>query len=185
MPSTVLSLETPARVWRNRGVCSLPRAKVWLDLFGPFTPPIDQLELSFYGRSVPDVRFLEDQDGTAAWQNLLNGISRGYMKDFGSGPGLSVAKVYDDFQAALKDNSKIFESLQDGYHFVDIPLPNEKIEVPDLRLAGILTDFDDSIRIVGLEDKESLMAEEAYGELEVEVKTVSAGRDSEYLPEVK
>jgi hypothetical protein len=58
MPSVVLSLTTPERQWRNRGLNSLPRAYAWIDLFAPQVPRLDMLRLSAFGQSVADVRFL-------------------------------------------------------------------------------------------------------------------------------
>jgi len=60
MPSLILSLETPDKIWRNRGLCSLPRSRVWLDLFSQFTPPTNRLSVSVFGKGMDDVRFLED-----------------------------------------------------------------------------------------------------------------------------
>lgn len=59
MPSVVLTLETPSKMWRNRGLCSIPRANAWIDMFSAFASPIERLRLSSFGQLVPDVRFLE------------------------------------------------------------------------------------------------------------------------------
>jgi hypothetical protein len=59
MPSVVLTLETPSKVWRNRGLCSIPRARAWIDMFAAFASPVEKLRLSSFGQLVPDVRFLE------------------------------------------------------------------------------------------------------------------------------
>ena len=59
MPSVVLTLETPSKMWRNRGLCSIPRASAWIDMFAAFASPIERLRLSSFGQLVPDVRFLE------------------------------------------------------------------------------------------------------------------------------
>ena len=37
MPSLICTLETPAKKWRNRGMCSVPRANGWVDLYGEYT----------------------------------------------------------------------------------------------------------------------------------------------------
>ena len=37
MPSLICTLETPAKKWRNRGICSVPRANGWVDLYGEYT----------------------------------------------------------------------------------------------------------------------------------------------------
>ena len=37
MPSLICTLETPAKKWRNRGACSVPRANGWVDLYGEYT----------------------------------------------------------------------------------------------------------------------------------------------------
>ena len=61
MPSVVLSLETPSKSWRNRGLCTLPRAHSWIDLYTEFAPKIKNLRLYSYGQMTKDLRFLEDQ----------------------------------------------------------------------------------------------------------------------------
>lgn len=38
MPSVVLTLETPDKKWRNRGLATLPRAHSWIDLYASQIP---------------------------------------------------------------------------------------------------------------------------------------------------
>ena len=71
MPSVVLTLETPSKMWRNRGLCSIPRARAWIDMFAAFASPIERLKLSSFGQLVPDVRFLEVYTDSSWW--LLSG----------------------------------------------------------------------------------------------------------------
>lgn len=59
MPSLVLTLETPSKLWRNRGLCSIPRARAWIDMFAAYASPVERLRLSSFGQLAPDVRFLE------------------------------------------------------------------------------------------------------------------------------
>ena len=71
MPSVVLTLETPDRVWRNRGIQSLPRADAWIDLYTSFSVEyIKRLNMAIYGKVINDVRFLEDIDGNTAWVDI-------------------------------------------------------------------------------------------------------------------
>ena len=142
MPSLCLSLETPARSWRNRGVSSAPRAAVWIDLFALPGAGVGALRLSVFGQSVQDVRFLEDIDGAAAWESVLyaSGLGPGTGAGPGFGPGagfgagaagadpltLPVSRELAQLREALlalpdKDPA-LWQALSDGYAFVDVPL---------------------------------------------------------------
>jgi len=181
MPSMVLSLETPERMWRNRGVCSLPRSRCWVDLFSPFTPSLDKLKLSYFGRSAPDVRFLEDQDGSAAWTSLLPTTMDDKYRLFGY-KELFIKEAYESFQTLLDSNQ--YEFLRDGYHFVDVVLGDAlAMSLPKYRMKAYLTDLDDPKRLVGIEDT-SILDAESCGELDIAVSVISAGGTSEFLPSV-
>ena len=71
MPSVVLTLETPSKLWRNRGLCSIPRARAWIDMFAAFASPVERLKLSSFGQLVPDVRFLEVSSIDRVWYHRL------------------------------------------------------------------------------------------------------------------
>ena len=182
MPSVVLSLETPERIWRNRGICSLPRSRCWIDLFSPFTPSLDRLKLSYFGRSAPEVRFLEDQDGSAAWTSLLPYTMDDKYRLFGY-KELFIKEAFESFQTLL-DSSHKCEFLRDGYHFVDVVLGDAlAISLPKYRMKAFLTDLDDPKRLVGIEDT-SMLDAESCGELDIAVSVISAGGTSEFLPSV-
>mmetsp|Transcript_11309 Transcript_11309/g.18979 ORF Transcript_11309/g.18979 Transcript_11309/m.18979 type:complete len:315 (+) Transcript_11309:31-975(+) len=187
MPSMVLSLETPQRIWRNRGICSLPRAKAWIDVFGAFSPPLKSLKLTLFGRSAPDVRFLEDQDGTAAWNSLFQSTTEesyniynmhGYKE-------MPVVGIYESFKTTL--TTQLIPqnpALGEGYHFVDVVFDDSlTMKLPRYRMKGYLSDFDDPKRLLEAEDPEMLNLEPC-GELDVMVTEVAAGSESEFLPEV-
>lgn len=172
MPSVILTLETPDKKWRNRGLCTLPRAVSWIDLFGPFCPPTDKLTLSYFGQYAPDVRFLEDQDGTSAWEALGGPAQK---SDF------EIAEILEDFKDQFRDPK--FDVLRDGYHFVDIPMNSRTfLPLPRYRLKAFLSDFADPIRLLGLEDPNALDLEPC-ADLDIYCKVVSPARDSKFLPE--
>jgi hypothetical protein len=185
----VLTLETPGNIWRNRGVASLPRAKAWIDVFSEFAPPITKLKLSTFGQVTGDVRFLEDQDGSTAWESI------GYTNSISAPPSmlrpdgsdrytLDVAETFQLFKDRVVLSSE-FDALRDGYHFVDIPLLGaQPIALPRVRrIKQFLVDFDDPKRLLELEDSDAL-DNESSGELDVKVQVIGAGSKSEFLPEV-
>jgi hypothetical protein len=128
MPSVVLSLQTPSRMWRNRGLNSIPRAKAWIDMFAAFASPIDRLKLSSFGQ-IPDsdprnVRFLEDINNESTWAPLDKPtyVPRNLLRPEESS-SYEIETTYDLFKknVLLKDG---FDAIKTGYHFVDIPLVN-------------------------------------------------------------
>lgn len=173
MPSVVLTLDTPSKTWRNRGICTLPRAWAWIDLFAENTPDLHRLRYSCYGRSVGNLRFLEDTDGVGAWDNLL--------KDQRS--SVSVKGLVEQIQAMLlmPEHSAIF---QQGFHFIDAVLPEvDLIGLPQVMLRSYITDIEDSQRLLEFEEVD-LLDGEPCAELECVMQSVSAGGQSPYLPEV-
>eukprot|EP01035_Chromulina_nebulosa_P033312 gene33312-44594_t len=152
MPSVILTLETPTQVWRNRGLNSLPRAAAWIDLFAPYTPRMSSLRLSCFGQSTGNLRFLEDQDGSAAWESLLR---PGGQAQQGQGEDeVEVSEAFEDFRRFLA--SIPANEVLDGYHFVDVPVfvpgsEAERMRVPRLRLKAFLSDFDDPARLLEME----------------------------------
>lgn len=212
MPSVVASLETPQRVWRNRGLCSLPRAAVWLDLLSPYLTESlqDLLVLTMFGKSAPDVRFLEDQDGSAAWESLVGRSDRlNYAATIRSEPvrGPAVALQENVVQSRhgffhlhvhhlyqrlkqLLESGQLPQEMYDGFHFVDIPVCREDsgveplfVPLPQYELAAYLGSFPDTSRLLELEDS-SVLDSEPIAELRLRIKNVAAGGTSEFLPEV-
>ena len=146
MPSLVLTLETPGKIWRNRGLNSLPRANAWIDMFAPFSVSIDALKLASFGQFAADVRFLEDSDGSSAWQALDGGPMRTILRPSESAL-YDIAPTYDFFQKkVLKSDSEYYNEIKTDYHFVDVPLLNiAPIRLPtSRRLRQFLTDFGES-----------------------------------------
>jgi hypothetical protein len=171
MPSTILTLDTPDKSWRNRGITSLPRASSWIDLFGSFSPNyLKKFNLATFGKIASDVRFLEDQDGSAAWQ-LLNRIE-----------GDKIYTTYYEF-AERFNLEPLFEVLKDGFHFIDIPLQSSSIPLPRYEVKSYLSDFEDPKLFLESEDT-SMLDTEPCGELHFICKSVASGRGSKYLPDV-
>lgn len=188
MPTIVLTLETPERVWRNRGLCSLPRARAWIDLFSQYAPPVNRLRLHGYGQSAPELRFLEDQDGSEIWTNAFDNIpgrksSSSYSPD--ADIGLEVGKAYESLKALLDSHSREADQISVGYHFVDIPLKSSSnsIILPRNRMKMYLTDIEEPKRLINYENVDDLDLE-PLGELDVEISTIGAGGTSEFLPKV-
>jgi len=173
MPSIVCSLETPSRVWRNRGLCSLPRAWAWIDLFAENTPPLRTLRYSCFGRTAGNLRFLEDQDGSAAWENLLP------QED------VSVRSIVEHVQAVLLTQQAVNADLQTGFHFIDVPIPELRpIIVPGLQLRSYLTDFTQPQRLLELEEGSYALDNEPCAELDMMMVQTGAGSESPFLPKV-
>ena len=193
MPSIILTLETPDRIWRNRGICSLPRANAWIDIFSRFSPSYKNLRLYSYGQEAPDVRFLEDQDGSFSWDSIhslgpsernSNNINYGILRGDVSERGYSISDELDALQEFLRSRSKEAEYLQYGYHFIDIPIFNAlPLQFPKYRIKQYLTDLDDPKRLIDMEDALEELDAEPIGELDIKLSKISPGGTSEFLPE--
>lgn len=184
-PSVILTLNTPDKEWRNRGLCSIVRADGWLDVFSPFIPSLDKLEYSCFAQYAPDVRFLEDQDGTASWINAIDSESS-IIKDSPSSSSSSsyIKDAYESVDDWLKTCCDADHPVMTGYHYIDIPLTNDyehNIRIPPLKLKAFISDVDAPERLIEAEpsDLDVLPA----GSLEIQMREVSAGGESEYLPE--
>lgn len=182
MPSVVLSLSTPERSWRNRGANSLPRSRAWIDALAPFSPPTESLRLSAFGLSVGEVRFLEDQDGAAAWESLFVVDRASSVTSLRPDPpsSLSIDSGLLSLRQFLRDH--LDSPLYQGYHFVDVVLPQApRLRVPSRRLKMYLADIDAPQRLLEYPDS---LDSEPLGELDVEMVATSAGGTSKFLPEV-
>lgn len=182
MPSVVLSLTTPERSWRNRGVNSLPRSRAWIDVLGPFCPRPESLRLSAFGLSTGELRFLEDQDGAAAWESLFVADRPGSLTSLRPDPPsvLNIDASLQSLKSFLREH--LDSPLYEGYHFVDIVLPSApRLRVPARRMKMYLSDIDSPQRLLEYTDS---LDSEPLGELEVEVVPTSAGGSSEFLPDV-
>jgi len=192
MPSIILSLETPERIWRNRGLNSLPRANSWIDLFSPYIN-LDRLSLSSFSKVTGDVRFLEDQDGSSSWIDLSSSSSSSSSKGSKlSSPlmrpeteQIKVAKTLRNFKEILKEGNNELKILNEGYNFVDIPLSTVEWNLSSSqRIKQYLSDFEDPKRLLEIENPDELYSEELIGELDIKIEIVAPGRTSKYLPEV-
>ena len=182
MPSVVLTLTTPERSWRNRGVNSLPRSRAWIDVLGPFCPRLESLRLSAFGLSTGELRFLEDQDGAAAWESLFVADRPGSLTTLRPAPpsALDIDSSLQSLKSFMRENLDC--PLFQGYHFVDIPLPSApRLRVPARRMKMYLSDIDAPQRLLEYADS---LDSEPLGELEVDMVPTSAGGSSEFLPEV-
>jgi len=186
MPSLITTLDTPGRAWRNRGIKSLPRASGWVDLFGEYSD-LTRFKFHCFGQFAPDVRFLEDQDGAASWENLMGTKEAGMLRPALDNTGCDVATAMADFKKLLKSLEQ--NPLSVGYHIVDVPLPAAR----PLRLRGnsaliarrikaFLSDLLYPSDLLGQEDL-SIVDGEAVGAMDIEVSQVAPGGTSEFLPE--
>ena len=186
MPSALMFLETPGKLWRNRGLASLPRAHAFLDLYAPFSPPIEELRLCAFGQMAPDVRFLEDINGAAAWQDACSAADGSGLLQPMAYTELGITDAYQALEAFVADLPPNHE-LRDGFHFVDVPVKQEgkpvALRVPPYKLKCYLTNVEDPRRLLEVETAEEVDILCA-AELDVMVTEVSAGGESEFLPEV-
>eukprot|EP01038_Epipyxis_sp_PR26KG_P014243 gene14243-19111_t len=195
MPSLVMTLETPDKVWRNRGLCTLPRACSWIDQFSPYSIPLDRLRLSCFGRNSNNLKFLEDQDGNGAWNSLLEPTKSQFIGKNIASTSLKIDVDFNRFKNALNQYHDYYESLGllEGYHFVDIPITTWEtlasgssssfITLPQLQLKMYLSDLYDTKSLLEVEDP-SYLDNETCGEMIINMKQVSAGGKSKYLPQV-
>lgn len=183
-PSLSLSLETPSRIWRNRGINSLPRSKIWLDVFSPYCPSLSSLKLSSYSKVASDVRFLEDQDGNASWQNsIINAdFKPSLLRPEDEDVTIDINDAFIEFKKMLAIPS-YYSRLSQSFCFVDIILPNVKpLKLSTKQMKLFLTDFESPKRLLEIQSDE--LEAEPLGMLDVKVDVVGAGRDSKYMPVV-
>ncbi len=183
-PSLSLSLETPSRVWRNRGINSLPRSKIWLDVFSPYCPSLSSLKLSSYSKVAGDVRFLEDQDGNAAWQNSIinDNFKPSLLRPEDEDVTIDINDAFMEFKKMLA-MPNYYSKLSQSFCFVDIIIPNVKpLKLSTKQMKLYLTDFESPKRLLEIESNE--LETEPLGMLDVKVDIVGAGRDSKYMPVV-
>lgn len=186
MPSLVLSLETPDKIWRNRGILSLPRAWAWIDLYSEFAPQLKDLHLSCFASNGETVRFLEDLDGSSSWNCLFTGNNNENYKDV----ELPVQSAFQQFQAFFSQSNGLQKELREGFHFVDIPIP--ELPFPDMKLSkqkiySYLSNFDDPRRLLSMSFDDELkgqLDQESCAELSLQSVAVGRGGDSPYLPHV-
>ena len=161
------------------------------------------ISLHYYGQFANDVRILEDQDGAAAWENLLaeaaqvglpkykQKVEYGLLRPEIDTSGLVVAQYVEAFQNFLIESDSARSAVGNGYHFVDIPVGGPRLMslrggagVCARRIKSYLTDLTTPSGLLGQDDKDldSLDAE-PLGVLDVALTPVSAGGGSEFLPE--
>jgi len=181
-PSLSLSLETPSRLWRNRGINSLPRSRIWLDVFSPYCPSLSSLKLSAYSKVTSDVRFLEDQDGNAAWQNsIVNGnFKPSLLRPEDEDLTIDINDAFVEFKKLLAIPS-YYSKLSQSFCFVDIVIPNVRpLKLSTRQMKLFLTDFDSPKRLLEMQGED--LENEPLGMLDVKVDIVGAGKDSKYMP---
>lgn len=184
-PSIVLTLETPDRAWRNRGLCSLPRSHTWIDLFSPFIPRLENLQIHCYGQSSPELRFLEDQDGEYVWTDLYAPASSspgGIFSKPLEGTGLEFLSAYNNLRTYLQ-RCPYQDVLSSGYHFIDVILPTQmqSIKLPQNRIKMYLTDLEEPRQLINMEGSYD---DEVLGELDITISAIGPGGISKYLPKV-
>ena len=163
MPSVILTLETPGKSWRNRGMCSVPRASVWIDLFGEYSN-IAKMKFYCFGQFSPDVRFLEDQDGANSWENLMNAPETSMFRPKIDNTGYDILSSVETFKQYMKSSPNTI--LSEGYHIVDIPLLNARplrmkgnSALGIKRIKSYLTDLSYPSDLLGMEETSDLDTE--------------------------
>ena len=156
------------------------------------------MKLHCFGQFANDVRFLEDQDGAASWENLLiNEVQGGLLRPNLDNIGLEVGEAADEFQSYLSNEINKYAEvdrlhpLVSGYHFIDIPLKTSKsIRLRDTAAEGIrrikacLTDLSYPSDLLGIEDEDmGHLDTEPIGCLDITLASVSPGGKSEFLPD--
>lgn len=185
-PSMVLSLKTPEKVWRNRGINTLPRAHTWIDVFSPYCPSLPTLKISTYGKKANDVRFLEDQDGATAWGNLLvekkkTTTSLSMLRPEGNNH--DIAYVLNELKRMLEDKSNFDLLSSKSFCFIDVIIPDASITIGDSnQIKQFLSDFDDTDRFLEIEEDDNFLENEALGEMSIKVSMVAPGGMSKFLP---
>jgi len=175
MPSIILTLSTDTKKsWRNRGMFSLPRSDVWIDMFAAYAPPTKSLFLSYFGR---DVRKSTIEGDPAS--NFLNGD---YWTELNPLSSIGIHDTFIAFQEKMSNED--FDCLKKGFHFVDIEIDTVDltISLPEIGLQAYLTDFPEPKRL--LEFDIASLDVEPCGHFAIEMLRVDAGSRSEYLPEV-
>ena len=157
------------------------------------------MKLHYFGQFANDVRFLEDQDGAASWENLcINEAQGGLLRPKLDNIGLEVGEAVDEFQSYLSNEiNKCAEvdqphPLMNGYHFIDIPLKTSKsIRLRENAAEGIrrikayLTDLSYPADLLGAGDDDMYQLDtEPIGCLDITLASVSPGGKSEFLPDV-
>jgi hypothetical protein len=136
-------------------------------------PTLLNMKLYAFGQVANDVRFLEDQDGSAAWEPIS---PRGYE-------GFEIEEAFQQFKKYFDMNPNA-DVLREGFHFIDIPVGSatDILRVPR-RIKMYITDIEEPDRLLATED-DTLLDMEPCGELDIQCLAVSAGGSSEFLPEV-
>jgi hypothetical protein len=198
MPSVITTLTTPDRTWRNRGICSLPRSFAWIDLFAPFTPSISDLKYSLFEKVTSDVRFLEDQDGTTAWQSMIDLSNerdktiKGLFRPIDISTEddrycVNIDETLKRFQDELIRNPLLNELKNEGFRIIDIPLPYSfnpsLLQLRGQRMKAFITDFLEPERLLEVED-ETMLENEPCGELDIALVPAGKGKTSKFLPAV-
>jgi len=149
--------------WRNWGLNSVPLASEWLDVG---YVPLDQLRISAYARGPSPDGPGADID-PAAWKPLLE--------------GLSVDQALGSLFSILSDPPPEIAAADSGFRLLTIPLPETSFE--SVENGGVvrvyLSEYPEPRKLLDLKSGEAC----GGGFLEVAVRVVASGKDSNYLPD--
>lgn len=153
-PAIDVSISIGGNAWYNRGLKTVPLAKRWIDIS---KSPLESLVLTAYRK----------KSNSAKWTPIL---SRG-------------RQIKESFKVLAEAASE--SKLHSGYHFVTMPMLSSTI------LFDAIKDLQDGSRVrvfLSSSEKMHLQLEDAptweWAELDVELKTVGRGSESEHIPEV-
>ncbi|CAM9895828.1 unnamed protein product [Discosporangium mesarthrocarpum] len=157
LPALDVFVSKRGKLWRNRGIHSIPVAHCWLQVGAS---QLDRLALSAYaGERV------EGSERASMWYTLEEKIG--------------ISEALTAIVGALADPPE-GSALEEGFHFVVAQVPgtmNGPLPSDGGRVRVFLTDYEEPAKL--LEVQETDMAE-----LSAAITQVASASESEYLPEV-
>eukprot|EP00981_Chlorochromonas_danica_P009225 scaffold2573_cov202-Ochromonas_danica.AAC.2 len=192
MPSIILTAQTTKgskRIWRNRGMNSLPRAHVWIDVFSENAPMLTSLQYYLLGTSPHCSTISAAVDKERKWRSLLVDSSVP-AKQSAVIERLPIQSYFQAFQAFFTTENAA--SLHEGYHFVDIPLINTPQLFPPSgsvpkQIVGMLTDISEPQRLLSEEEnlrsdsEDSVKENSRSGDRQVTSRGTGQGLGDEWL----
>ena len=194
-PTLDTFIDADGTTWRNRGMNSVPIAKSWLH-FGE--SPAEALRVSAYVLLPDDGAQREGEgadDAAESTADASNGGSNGeWVQCLEHQPVLEALDVAFAALDNLPDPLRR-TSLGDGFTYLVAPLPqcvslSPSALVPGARVRVFLSDMDNwPVNVARDQGAEPRSADEdmwawARGELDLKMRRVPSGRESQYMPAV-
>ena len=177
--------------YRNRGLCSVPRAYQWIEFHSLLPEEYDQyiVQASVIGKSKSKIEE-EDAEENKEDKHVLVSARGGHGGDTSGRSRSGIANAIERMSICLAEQDATEEDGvgTPGSQIVHVLLPN--CNHNDDEEEGLLLPKADSELHVTLqratttEEKEEAVEEKPGGRLQVRVVTTMAGSDSDYLPAV-